>query len=139
MSGWNVKEKYNLPKIINLYVMCANLKKFTNFVQSQFWWRESIAVLMILDPSSYNKVLSWSFMGLIRSELCYLWIRIQKQKIYCLFRSRTNRTWLKKLIIKKLLEQNFHALWFISKLSYICFGSLVNFVVVAVFINCSNS
>ena len=52
---------------------------------------------------------------------------------------REQNTRLKNLIIKKLLEQNFHALSFISNRSFICRNSLVNFVVVAVFINCSNS
>ena len=46
---------------------------------------------------------------------------------------------LKNLIIKKLSEQNFHALSIMSKRSFLCCGSLINFVVVAVFINCSNS
>ena len=46
---------------------------------------------------------------------------------------------LKNLIIKKLSEQNLHALSIMSKQSFICCGSLINFVVVAVFINCSNS
>ena len=51
---------------------------------------------------------------------------------------REQNTRLKNLIIKKLLEQNFHALSFVSKRSFICCGSLVNLVVAAVFIYCSN-
>ena len=48
-----VKEEHNLPEIINLFVICAIKKIYiTNFV-----------VLMVLD-----KVLSWSLMGLIRSD-----------------------------------------------------------------------
>ena len=93
---------------------------------------------MVLDTSLY-KVFSWSFIGLIRSELYCLGIKIQKKFFYYLFRSRTNYIRLKNLIIKKLPEQNFHALSFISKRSFICCGSVISFVVVAVFINCSNS
>ena len=35
-----VKEKRNLPKIINLFTIWSNFKNnyVTNFVQSQFWW-----------------------------------------------------------------------------------------------------
>ena len=35
-----VKEKRNLPKIINLLIIWSNFKNnyVTNFVQSQFWW-----------------------------------------------------------------------------------------------------
>ena len=35
-----VKEKRNLPKIINLFIIWSNFKNnyVTNFVQSQFWW-----------------------------------------------------------------------------------------------------
>ena len=35
-----VKEKHNLPEIINFFVICVNFKKncTTNFVQRQFWW-----------------------------------------------------------------------------------------------------
>ena len=92
---------------------------------------------MVLDPSLY-KVLSWSFMGLIRSELYCLGIRIQRKK-FCLFRSRANYIRLKNLIIKNQPEQNIHVLSFISKRSFICCGSLINFANVALFINCSNS
>ena len=92
---------------------------------------------MVLDTSLYQ-ILSWSFMELIRYALYCLEIRMQK-KNYCLCRSRTNYIRLKNLIIKKLPEQNFHALSFISKRSFICCGSVISFVVVAVFINCSNS
>ena len=80
-------------------------------------------------------------MGLIRSELYCFGIRIQKLiKLYnyCFFRSRTNHIRLKYLIIKKLLLLRY-ALSFMSKRSFICRGSLINFVVVAVLINCSNS
>ena len=35
-----VKEKHNLPEIINFFLICSNvLKKYiADFVQSQFWW-----------------------------------------------------------------------------------------------------
>ena len=95
---------------------------------------------MVLDTSLY-KVLSWSpimlttymLMGLIRSEHCYFGIRIQKIVFYCFYRSKTNYIRLNNLNIKKILEQNFHSLSFISKRSFICSGSFVNFIVVAVF------
>ena len=78
------------------------------------------------------------FMGLIRFELYCFGIRIQKIVFYCLYR-RTNYVRLNNLNIKKLLEQNFHGLSFILKQSFICCGSFINFITVAVFINCSSS
>ena len=44
-----VKDKHNLPEIINLLVICANLKKIyiTDFVQSQFWWIVGIRPIFI--------------------------------------------------------------------------------------------
>ena len=60
---------------------------------------------MVLHPSLY-KVLSWSFMELIRSELYCLGTRLQKEN-YCLFRSRTNYTRLKNLIIKNYWSKTF--------------------------------
>ena len=92
---------------------------------------------MVLDTSLY-KVLSWSFMGLIRSEHYCLGIRIYIYiyiKNYCFFTPSTNYIPFKNLIIKKLLEQFFHALSFILKRSFICCGSLA---AVAAFIYCSN-
>ena len=116
--------------------LCQFTKTYvTNFVQSQFWW------IVDCDFNGIRHIFIQSFvlgfMGLIRSELYCLGIGIQKKLL--LFRSRINYIRLKNLIIKKLPEQNFHALSFISKRSFICCGSLINFVVVAVFINCSNS
>ena len=95
---------------------------------------------MVLGAFLY-KVFSWSFMGLIRSELKCFGIRIQKF-FFCLFRSRTNYIRLENLIIKKLPEKNFHIevkflVIYIKAIICLC-GSLINFVVVAVFINCSN-
>ena len=39
LSKVYVKEKHNLPEIINFFVTWASIKKIhvTNFVQSQFW------------------------------------------------------------------------------------------------------
>ena len=113
-----VKGKYNLPEIINVFVICV--------------------VLMVLDTSLY-KVLSWWFMGLIKSELYCLGIRIhtKKKKNYCLYRSRTNYIRLNNLHIKKTIGAKLSR--FAIYIEAICCGSLINFVVVAVFINCSNS
>ena len=78
-------------------------------------------------------------MGLITSERYCLGIRIYiYKKNYCFFRSSTNYIPFKNLIIKKVLEQFFHALSFILKRSFIFCGSLVNFAAVAAFIYCSN-
>ena len=57
-----VKGRQNLPKIIDFFVICANLKKIyvTNFAQSWFWWiagcvfniikRIFIQILVQVDP-----------------------------------------------------------------------------------------
>ena len=76
-------------------------------------------------------------MGLLRSELYCLGIRIQKKFFYCLFRSRRNYIRLKNLNIKKLPEQNFYFVIYIKAIIYLLWYSYY-FVVVAVFINCSN-
>ena len=55
---------------------------------------------MVLDTSLY-KVLSWSFMGLIRSELYCFGIRIQKIVFHCLYKSKTNYIRINSLNIKK--------------------------------------
>ena len=78
-------------------------------------------------------------MGLIRSERYCFENGMQKIVFYFLYRSITNYIRLYNLNTKKLPQQNFHGLSFISKQSFICCGSFVNFIAVAVFINCSNS
>ena len=78
-------------------------------------------------------------MGLIRSELYFFGIRIQKNVFYGLYRSRTN--YIRLIItqtLKKLPEQTFHGLSYISKPSLICCGIFINFIAVAVFIDCNN-
>ena len=55
-----VKEKHNLPEIINFFVICSNLQKFTQQILSKAnFSRYLFAVLMVLDTTLY-KVLSWS-------------------------------------------------------------------------------
>ena len=95
------KEKHNLTEIINFFLICSNFKKnyVTNFVQSQFWWIVD-AVSIVLD-TSFNKVLSWSFMGLIGPEFYCFGIRIQKIVFHCLYRSKTNYTRLNSSNIKR--------------------------------------
>ena len=123
-------------EIISFFCNFCQFKRIciTNFAQSQFLWMVDCR-FNGLDTSLY-KVLSWLFRGLIKSELG---IRIQKKKcFYCTFRSRTIYTRLKSLITNRLPEQNFHALFFISKPSFTCCGSLINFVIEVVFVNCRN-
>ena len=74
-------------------------------------------------------------MGLIRSELYCLGIRIQKI-VFIAFIGREQTIY--GFITKNLPEQTFHGLSFISKRSFICCGSFISFIVVAVFINCRN-
>ena len=77
-------------------------------------------------------------MLLIRSSELYCFgIRIQKNCFYRLYRSRTNYKRLNNLNIKKLPEQKLHGLSL--KRSFICCISFINFIAVAVFINCSSS
>ena len=49
-----IKQKRNLTKIINFFMICANLKKFTWLILS----KDNFAVLIVLDTSLY-KVLTW--------------------------------------------------------------------------------
>ena len=73
-----VKEKHNLPEIVNLFLICANLKNLLNrLCPKPILVYSQLTFLMVLDPFLY-KVLSWSFMGVIRSELYCLGIRIKK-------------------------------------------------------------
>ena len=101
---------------------------------------QSIAVLMVLDTSLY-KVLSWSFMGLIRSELklrlyCF-GIRIQEFFFHSLYRSKTNYMQLNRLNIKKTTRAKLSPFVIYIKTIIYC-GSFINFIVAAVFINRSN-
>ena len=77
-------------------------------------------------------------MGLIRYELYCFGITIQKNNFIAFLGREQNHIRLKYLIIKKLPLQRY-ASSLISKRSFICCGSLINLVVLAVFINCSNS
>ena len=97
-----VKEKHNLPEVFNFFVICSNLKKFSLLIvlSKANFGGESIAVLMVLDKS-LHKVLPWSFMGLIRCELYYFGIRIQKIVFPCLYKSKTNYIRLNSLNAKK--------------------------------------
>ena len=74
-----VKEKHNLPDIINFFVICDKLKKncTTNFVQSKCWWIVDCRFNGIRHV--FIQCFVWSFIGLIRSELYCLRIRIQKK------------------------------------------------------------
>ena len=74
-------------------------------------------------------------MGLIRAERYCLGIRIKKN--YCPYRSRTNYIRLNNLNIKKTAGAKLSR--FVIYTEAIYCGSLINFVVVAVFINSSNS
>ena len=77
-------------------------------------------------------------MGLTRSELYFLELEYKKKKkIYCLYRSRTNYIRFNNLNIKK--TDGGKLSHFVICIEGICCGSLTNFPVVAVFINCSNS
>ena len=78
-------------------------------------------------------------MGLIKSELYCFGIRIQKIVFIAFIGSEQTIYGLITSTLKKLLEQNLHSFSFISKRSFVCCGSVINFIVVAVFINCSNS
>ena len=91
---------------------------------------------MVLGTSLY-KDLPWSFMGLIRSELYCLGIRIQKKIFYCLYRPRTNYIRSNNLNIKKTTGAKLSR--FVIYIEAICCGGLIYFAVVAVFINGSNS
>ena len=97
-----------------------------------------IAVLMVLDTSLY-KVLSWSFMGLIRSELYCLGIRMQKKNFFIAVIGREHTIYVLYVFlnIKKTIGAKLSR--FVLYIEAICCGSLINFVVVAVFINCCNS
>ena len=92
---------------------------------------------MVLGTSLYRD-LSFSFMGLTRSGIYCLEIRIQKKKKnYYLYRSRTKYIRSNNLNIKKTTGANLSR--FVIYIEPIYCGSLINFADVAVFINCSNS
>ena len=77
-------------------------------------------------------------MGLIRSELYCFVIRTQKIIFYCL-RSTTNYIRLNYLDIKKVTGAKLSRFVIYIEAITICCDSFINFIVVAVFINCSNS
>ena len=56
-----VKEKHNLPEIINFFVISTSLKLI---LSEAIFGGQPIAVLMVLDRSLY-KVLTWSSIMLI--------------------------------------------------------------------------
>ena len=96
-----VKEKHNLPEIINFFLICSNFKKnyLTNFVASQFWWMVDCGFNSNRHIFIKNFVLV--FMKLIRSELYCFGIIIQKMVFQCLYRSKANYIRLNSLNIKK--------------------------------------
>ena len=72
---------------------------------------------------------------LIRSELYCFDIRIQKIVLYYIYRLRANYMQVNNLTIKKTIKAKLS--WFVIYLETIIY--LINFVVLAVFINCSSS
>ena len=76
-------------------------------------------------------------MGLIRSDLTVLDSEFKKLFFIVLI-GRKKKTIHGLIVETKLPEQNFHHSSFVSKRLFICFGVFLNFVVVVVFINCSN-
>ena len=53
----------------------------------------------------------------------------KKLVLYFLYRLKTNHIRLNNLTLKKIPKQNFHSLLFISKRSFICCNSFINFIV----------
>ena len=99
-----VKGRHNPPTIINLFVICVNLQKFTYLIlQKANFGGKPIATLILLN-ASLSKSLSRSTLMLTilyKSALYFLGIGIQKIILYCLVRSRANYIRLNNLNIKK--------------------------------------
>ena len=130
MSGWGVtyvfcQGRYTLFESINLLV---------DFFQVKV---RRIEVLMALNTYLFKFCPGWlscwlyyKVLWLIRSERYSFGSRI-KEIIFITFIDRRQTTYgSNSWNIKKL---------FISKQSFICWGSFIHFIVVAVFINCSSS
>ena len=62
-------------------------------------------------------------------NITILELELKKVVLYCLYRLKTNYIRLNNLTLKKIPKQNFHGLLFISKRSFICCSSFINFIV----------
>ena len=83
--------------------------------------------------------LYYTILWLIRSELYCFGIRIQKNVLYCLYRSRINYIWLIKLTIQKTTKAKLSQFVIYIEATFICCDIFINFLVVAVFISFSSS
>ena len=75
---------------------------------------------------------------LIRSELNVLGLE-HKNDLHCLCRWWTNYVRLHNLNIRKTIKEKISRFVIYIEAIIICCGSFINFIVVAVFINCSSS